>query len=89
MLFRLRHRPVSGFLRCALVSRMPCAIVSPPSRNRTCGFPTSGSSVSLTMIWIGYTDSGKSSVWVTDIVVDIDRNAPICSSSSGYGGSST
>ena len=40
---RLRHRSVSGFPICALTTACPAMRPTPPSSNRTCGFPASGS----------------------------------------------
>jgi len=42
-LVRLRHRSVSGFPICALTTACPAMRPTPPSSNRTCGFPASGS----------------------------------------------
>ena len=42
-MFRLRHSSVSGFPMCALLTACPATRPTPPSSNRTCGFPASGS----------------------------------------------
>jgi hypothetical protein len=41
--FRLRHTSVSGFPRCGLIAACLALRLTPPSSNRTCGFPASGS----------------------------------------------
>ena len=43
MLFRLRHSSVSGFSGRASIVACHAAFPIPPSSNRTCGFPASGS----------------------------------------------
>jgi hypothetical protein len=42
-LFRLRHTSVAGFPRCGLLAACRATQPTPPSSNRTCGFPASGS----------------------------------------------
>jgi hypothetical protein len=42
-LFRLRPTSVTGFPRCGLVVACRATQPTPPSSNRTCGFPASGS----------------------------------------------
>ncbi len=42
-MFRLRHASVTGFPRCGLASACLALRPIPPSSNRTCGFPASGS----------------------------------------------
>jgi hypothetical protein len=42
-LFRLQHSSVSGFPRRGLIAACHALRPTPPSSNRTCGFPASGS----------------------------------------------
>ena len=42
-MFRLQHTSVSGFPRCGLIAACLALRLTPPSSNRTCGFPASGS----------------------------------------------
>ncbi len=42
-MFRLRHTSVSRFPRCGLLAACHAPQPTPPSSNRTCGFPASGS----------------------------------------------
>jgi hypothetical protein len=42
-MFRLRHTSVTGFPRCGSIAACRASRPAPPSSNRTCGFPASGS----------------------------------------------
>jgi hypothetical protein len=60
-LFRLRHPSVTGFPRCGSIAACHATRPTPPSSNRTCGFPASGSpgssrlghSPGLSLPWFG------------------------------------